>query len=88
MKEHEYFKREDQNIVSFVSLSLTEAVLGCKITVDTIDGKINIVVPPGTSENDMFTLKNLGVHPFNPPDNYDEKELRGDHIIKFKVVLP
>ena len=33
-------------------------------------------------------LKHHGVYPFQPPENYDETLLRGDHIIRFKVVLP
>ena len=30
----------------------------------------------------------MGVYEFNPPENYDEESLRGDHILHFKVHLP
>ena len=38
-----------------------------------------------------MVLKHWGVPEFNPPDEtdiYDLDQLRGDHIIKFKVLLP
>ena len=43
------------------------------------------------SSDDTFVLKHWGVPEFNPPDEtdiYDLTQLRGDHIIKFKVLLP
>lgn len=33
-------------------------------------------------------MKHYGIPEFNPPANYDPQTLRGDHIIKFKVILP
>ena len=35
-----------------------------------------------------MVLKHQGVPEFDPPENYDPIELRGDHIILFKVKLP
>ena len=35
-----------------------------------------------------MALKHFGVPEFNPPSEYDPRELRGDHILKFKVILP
>jgi DnaJ-class molecular chaperone len=38
-----------------------------------------------------MVLKHWGVPEFNPPDEtdiYDLEQLRGDHIVKFKVLLP
>ena len=35
-----------------------------------------------------MVLKHYGVPEFEPPENYDEVQLRGDHIITFKVNLP
>lgn len=54
----------------------------------TVDGPITFKVEPGVCTGDQFVLKHFGVPEFNPPDNYDPKLLRGDHIIKFKVHLP
>jgi len=88
VKPHEIFLRDGLNIISEVPLSITEAVLGCKITIETVDGKLNIEVKPGTNSGDELHLKHHGMPPFHPPENYDINDLRGDHIIKFKIVLP
>jgi molecular chaperone DnaJ len=44
---HEVFKMEGKNIKSTVELSLSEAVLGCTITVMTAHGPANVEVEPG-----------------------------------------
>jgi DnaJ-class molecular chaperone len=51
-------------VVSEISLSLSEAILGCKLTVDTIDGKLNIAMKPGVNDGDEFVIKNRGACPF------------------------
>ncbi|CDW82025.1 chaperone protein [Stylonychia lemnae] len=88
VKEHTIFKRENQNIISDVALNLSQAILGCKLTIETLEGKINIEVNPGVINGQEMILKNLGIQPFHPPDNYDINSLRGDHIIRFRVQLP
>jgi DnaJ-class molecular chaperone len=45
-------------------------------------------IKPGTNTGSELFLKHYGMPPFQPPENYDVNLLRGDHIIKFKVVIP
>lgn len=54
-----------------MTLTLSEAILGSKLTIDTIDGKTNIEVKPGMNDGDEIILKNFGAIPFNPPEHYD-----------------
>jgi len=54
-----------------VPITLSQAILGDKVTIDTVDGKLNIIIPEGTQNNDRIVLKNYGAYEFNPPDNYD-----------------
>ncbi len=75
-------------MITEVPISITQAILGCKITVNTLDGKLNLEVKPGTNSGSEFVLKHYGMPPFQPPENYDVNLLRGDHIIKYKVVIP
>jgi DnaJ-class molecular chaperone len=75
-------------VISEVPISITEAILGCKITVETLEGKINIDLKPGVNNGSEFILKNHGMPPFSPPETYDVNKLRGDHILRFKIVLP
>ena len=69
-------------------LSLTEAILGCIVTVETLDGKLNVKVKPGVNSGDEMVLQHLGMPPMNPPPNYDVEKLRGKHVLRFKVVIP
>jgi molecular chaperone DnaJ len=62
--------------------------LGCKLTIETMDGKLNIEVPQGTNSGDELRLSLHGMPPFQPPEHYDPALLRGDHVIKFKVIIP
>lgn len=59
--------------------------MGTKLTIETVTGKLNIEVPEGTQDGDILTLVNHGVYEFNPPDNYDPEELRGNHLLTFKI---
>ena len=88
MKPHHIFKREGLNIISEVPLTLTQAILGAKLTIDTLDGKLNIEAHPGTNDGEELVLRFIGVQPFHPPENYDINDLRGDHIVKFRVQMP
>lgn len=58
------------------------------MTVQTVDGPVTIMTKPGVCSGDTFRLKHFGAPEFNPPEEYDPQTLRGDHIIKFKVLLP
>lgn len=71
-----------------VPLTITEAILGCILTLDTLEGPLNVKLSPGTNTGSELKLQHLGMPPLHPPDNYDVNKLRGDHIVRFKVVLP
>ena len=88
INDHAFFKRVDKNIETEVSVTLSEALLGARITIMTIEGPLTIVTKPGLSTGDTMTIEHYGVEEFNPPDGYDPQTSRGHHIIKFKVLLP
>jgi DnaJ-class molecular chaperone len=90
VKPHEIFKVEGGtlNVVSEIPLSITEAILGCNISVETLDGMLNVAVKAGTNSGTEMVLKHHGMPPFHPPENYDVEKLRGDHILRFKILIP
>ena len=49
VEPHAYFKREDRNLVVEVPISVSEAILGAKIEVPSLDGMKSLTVPPGSS---------------------------------------
>jgi curved DNA-binding protein len=76
---HPYFRREGLDIYVDVPVSLYEALLGAKIEVPTLDGKLTLTVPPGTTGGGKLRLKGKGVH------RGDEQ---GDQFVVIKIVLP
>ena len=88
VKPHDYYERDGTNIKTEVELTLSEALLGAMLTISTVHGPLTIEVEPGRCSGDQMVLKHFGVPEFDPPDEYDEIQLRGDHIVTFKVVLP
>jgi DnaJ-class molecular chaperone len=76
VQEHPYFRREGNNIILPVPLSLSEAVLGTKVDVPTLDGtKLTVKVPPGTSSGARLRLRGKGI-------------AGGDQFIETKIVVP
>ena len=45
-----------------VPISFTEAALGAEITAPTLDGKVTIKIPAGTSGGKVFRVSGKGVH--------------------------
>jgi DnaJ-class molecular chaperone len=76
IQEHPYFRREGSNIILPVPISLSEAVLGAKVDVPTLDGtKLTVKVPPGTSSGARLRLRGKGIS-------------GGDQFIEMKIVVP
>ncbi len=78
---HPYFRREGQNIVLRLPLSITEATLGTKVDVPTVDGMVTLNVPPGTSSHQRLRLRGKGV-----PD--PKTGARGDQLVEVQIVTP
>ncbi len=75
-----HFRKEGQNIVSDLSVKITDALLGAEYTIDTLDGPTKIHVPPLRSVDEIIRVKGKGV-PI-------ASGRRGDLIVKLKVEFP
>lgn len=82
IRPHKTFIRQNNDIYVEVPISIIQATLGDEIKIPTIDGEENYTVKAGTQPETTVTLKNKGVF------NVRNPKLRGDQIIKFKVVVP
>ena len=80
---HKVFKREGQDVLSEVFLSVAQAALGSTVEVETLNGNAKISVEPGTNSGDQKRISGQGV-PFLPPNHHK----KGDHILVFKVKIP
>lgn len=81
VRPHPTFKRIDDDIVLDVPITIDEAVLGAKIEVPTISGRVQLTLPKGTSSGRIFRLKGRGVHNLTSGHT-------GDQLVTVRIVLP
>jgi molecular chaperone DnaJ len=80
--DHPVFRREGDDIYVTVPVTATEAALGAKIEVPTIDGRALLKVPPGTQSGQKLRLREKGV------PTATKEGARGDEIVEVKVTVP
>jgi molecular chaperone DnaJ len=61
VKEHSLFQREGQHLVVRMPISYSQAALGAKLEVPTLDGPHELKVPPGTQSGEVFKLRGRGM---------------------------
>lgn len=59
--EHERYRRENDDLVTDLPVSIAQASLGARFTLPTLDGDEEILVPPGTQPAREFVLRQRGV---------------------------
>jgi DnaJ-class molecular chaperone len=79
---HPWFRREGNDILLDVPVTVTEAALGAKVDVPTLtEGRVTLAIPGGTSSGTRIRMRGLGV-----PD--PKTKVRGDQFIVVKIVVP
>ncbi len=81
VRPHEFFRREGNDIVCTVPITVTEAALGTKIEVPSVDGKALLRIPPGTQSGQKFRLRGKGA-----PSLRGEQP--GNQIVEIRVMVP
>lgn len=76
---HPLFKVDGQDLRLDLPVTLYEAVLGAKVRVPTLDGAVELSIPPNTSSGRVFRLKGKGL---------PGKPTAGDLYVTAKIVLP
>jgi molecular chaperone DnaJ len=79
---HRFFKRMGDNIHCTVPLTVTEAALGTKLEVPTIDGRAIVRIPPGTQSGQTFRMRGKGAPSLLNPG------MRGDQYVEVKILVP
>jgi curved DNA-binding protein len=73
---HPYFRREGNDVILEVPLSLPESVLGARVDVPTLAGEhLTVKIPAGTSSGARLRLRGKGI-------------AGGDQYVQIKVVVP
>lgn len=81
VEPHPYFGRSGDNITCQVPVTVTEAALGARIEVPTLDGKTMLKIPPGTKSGQKMRMRSRGVLS-------RKNGQRGDQLVEVKIVLP
>lgn len=81
VRPHDFFRREGNDIVCSVPITITEAALGTKIEVPSIEGKALLRIPPGTQSGQKFRLRGKGAPSLRG-------EVRGNQIVEVRVMVP
>ena len=81
VRSHPKFKRLGNDILLDLPITIDEAVLGGKIEVNTVSGRVSLQIPKGTSSGRIFRLKGKGVR--NSADGNV-----GDQLVTIRIVMP
>lgn len=80
--KHKFLERKGDNIYITVPISVSEAALGARIEVPTVEGKASLKVPAGTESGQKMRLRERGFPSLRNPS------LRGDQFVEVKIALP
>jgi molecular chaperone DnaJ len=82
VRPHDRFRREGQDLLAELHVTMTQAALGAHLTFETLDGEEDLVLPAGTQSGRVFELRGRGV-PGGPRGRG-----RGDLIVQVAVDTP
>lgn len=81
IRPHDRFKRRGDDIVSELGIRFTQAVLGDKVDVETVEGAVRMKIPAGTQSGEVFRIRGKGVPRLG-------RFGRGDHLVHVTVAVP
>ena len=81
IQSHPFFERHANDLVCRMPISFTQAALGAKVEVPTLDGRADFKIPQGTQSGKIFRLAGLGL-----PDIRTGR--RGDELVQVVVETP
>ena len=63
VRPHPVMRREGKDLYLDVPLTITQASLGAKVDIATLDGGVTLTIPPGTSGGSKLRLAGRGIKP-------------------------
>jgi molecular chaperone DnaJ len=82
VQPHPFFERRGDDLYTRVPVTISEASLGAKIEVPTIDGRSLVRIPPGTNSGQSFRLREKG------SPSARRSGHRGDQYVEVQIVVP
>ena len=81
VRAHPFFGREGRNLTLDLPLHVSEATLGARVEVPTLDGRATLTIPPGTQGGARLRLRGKGV-----PGRGGKPD--GDLLVRVKIAVP
>ncbi len=78
---HPVFRREGDDILVTLPITIDEAVLGAKVTAPTISGPVSLTIPNGASSGRVLRLRGRGV-------TSSGGKVAGDQLVELRIVSP
>lgn len=78
---HDFFRREEDDIVYDLYISYPEAVLGADVDVPTLNGKARLKIDPGTPSGKLLKMRDKGIKHLNSSGF-------GDQIVRVNIDVP
>jgi len=79
--EHEFFSRDNDDILYELPINFVQAALGTEVEVPTLNGRSKLKIPAGSQTGQVFRLKGQGIPHLH-------RNGRGDHLVTLFVVTP
>jgi molecular chaperone DnaJ len=80
VKKHRIFRKEGNDLIMNLDVKLSDALLGAKIDIQTLDGLSTLNIPEGVNTGDILQIKGKGIP--------TQGRGRGDILAHIKVALP
>ena len=81
VEKHEFFRRNGDDILLDLDINVAQAVLGDEIRIPTLNGDVDLRIPPGTQPGKVFRLKDRGIPHLRGSG-------RGDELVTVSVQVP
>ncbi len=81
VENHTFFRRSGDDILLDLDINVAQAVLGDEIHVPTLNGDVELRIPPGTQPGKIFRLRDQGIPHLRSSG-------RGDQLVTVSVQIP
>lgn len=81
IKKDSNFTRQGLDLFCVHSILFTQAALGADVVISTLEGKIELKIPPGAQNNQLFRFKGHGCYKIN-------SSKRGDLYVRINIIVP
>ena len=81
VEKHTFFRRKGDDILLDLDINIAQAVLGDQIHVPTLNGDVELRIPPGTQPGRVFRLRDRGIPHLRGSGT-------GDELVTVSIQIP